>query len=191
MRRERNLERLLRAGAALMAERGVNGLTMREVARRSGLGLATLYTYLAGKDELVYRVLARVLEGAVASAQAAAAARGPRERLKALATDHVRRVRERPFEARLLQDPLPRLPDPLARRLEAARRQHLEVVRGIVDGAVGAVRRRRASEQRALLVLGMCERLALDAAGADDAPGPDRLAHTVLALLYEGAGGVR
>lgn len=188
MRRGRNVESMLRAGVELMAERGVHGLTMRDVARRSGISLASLYAYVAGKDELVCKVLARVLEGALASAEAAGAARGPKERLRALATDHIRRMLERPFEARLLQDPLPALPDPLARRLQATRRQHLDVVRGILDGALGAAGARTASERRALLLLGMCERLALDAAGAATTPRPDRLAAPVLALFLENKG---
>lgn len=186
MRRERNLERILAAGILVLARRGLCGMTMREVARESGVSLANLYSYVGGKEELAARAQTQVLEGALASAEAAAAARGARERLRALVTDHVRRVLARPFEARLLSSPLERVPDPVGRRLATLRNQYLEAVRQIVDQAVGAASSRAASERRAWMLLGMAERLAAESLGSS--PRADRLAADVLALFQEGAG---
>lgn len=54
-------EELLRAAAALVAERGISGLTMDAVAERAGLSTATLYRCFADRDGLVREVLRSTL----------------------------------------------------------------------------------------------------------------------------------
>jgi AcrR family transcriptional regulator len=45
-------EEILAVARGLMLEEGFQGLSIREIARRTGLGPASLYTYFAGKDEI-------------------------------------------------------------------------------------------------------------------------------------------
>ena len=189
MRRDRRRERILDAGAELLAERGLHGLTMREVAARADTSGPNLYRYVQGKEELVYLVQQRVLERAIRSAEAALVIRGARLQLKSLVTDHIRRVLAFPPEAVLLQMSSDELPDHLRRRLDALREQYHELVRAIIAGVVREKGTKRATADRRMqLLLGMADRVALDGARLDPLPRPDRLAKPVLDMFH---GGVR
>jgi AcrR family transcriptional regulator len=48
-----NRERVLRAGMALADERGIDALTMRELAGRLGIEAASLYNHVSSKDDLL------------------------------------------------------------------------------------------------------------------------------------------
>jgi AcrR family transcriptional regulator len=186
--REARLARIVEAGALVFAERGWYGTTMRDVARASGTSLANVYHYVGGKDDLVYQVELRILEAAVASAQAAGAAPNAQARLKALLTDHVRRVLARPIEAEVLRGAATSLRGERARRIEELRQRYLGLVRLTVEGALrrkGA--RERDADTRAALLLGMADRLALEGAGRKRPPRPDRIAAQVLQVFLHGA----
>lgn len=192
MRRDRRRERILDAGAELLAERGLYGLTMRDVAERAGTSGPNLYRYVQGKEELIYLVQQRVLESAIRSAEAALVIRGSREQLRSLVTDHIRRVLAFPPEGRLLQASSDDLPDHLRRRIEALREQYLELVRAIIAGVVREKGTKRATaDRRAQLLLGMADRVALDGARQDPVPRPDRLAKPVLDMFHGGVKGKR
>lgn len=60
-RREKNLEALIRAGQAVMAEKGIDAATMLEIAERADIGAGTVYTYFKSKDELAIAVLERLM----------------------------------------------------------------------------------------------------------------------------------
>jgi AcrR family transcriptional regulator len=190
MRRERRMERILDAGAHLLAERGIHGCTMRDVAERAGSSPASLYRYVQGKEELLYLVVERVLERAIRSAEAALAVRGAREQLKSYVTDHIRRVLAFPAEVRLLQESPDVLPDHLRRRIEKRRRTYLDMAADIVGGVLRGEGTRRATSMRyAQLLLGMADRVALDGAWQDPKPRPDRLARPVLDVFLRGVRG--
>ncbi|WP_280449667.1 TetR/AcrR family transcriptional regulator, partial [Nocardia brasiliensis] len=67
----RNIERILDAARAVFAEHGPDA-QLSAVARRAGVGEATLYRHFAGRDELIHAVLARRFDEAVAPVAAAA-----------------------------------------------------------------------------------------------------------------------
>lgn len=52
----KRLQRLCRAAGELAAEGGYAAVTMRGVAERAGVGLATVYRYFASKDHLIAEV---------------------------------------------------------------------------------------------------------------------------------------
>ena len=57
----------------------------------------------------------------------------------------------------------------------------------MIDGLVRAKGTRRpTSERRALMLLGMADRVAIDGARQTPRPRPDVLSRAVLGLLYEG-----
>ncbi len=186
MRRDRRLREILEAGTRVLAARGAFGATMREVAREARTSLSNLYTYAGGREELIYRVQQHVLEVAVASAQATLGARGARERLRALVTDHVRRIAERPAEAEILRTAPSPLKGERARRVDELRRRYVTLVRAAGDAVLGSVPARE-SEVRARLLLGMADRVALDAAATRGAARPERLAQPILRLFLAGA----
>jgi AcrR family transcriptional regulator len=88
--RDVKLERLLRAAAGVFARKGYHATTMRGLARASGMSLAGMYHYVAGKEEILYLIqrgcFERVAEGA---RQAVAGARDPDGRVRAFMRHHV------------------------------------------------------------------------------------------------------
>ena len=189
MARPERLGEILEAGARVLGERGYDGASMRQVAEAAGTSLGTLYHHLAGKEDLLYQVERRILEAAVASAQASLAARGARERLRALVTDHVRRVLARPVEAAVLAGALGGLRGERGRRVESLREEYLDLVRVTADGVFrpGRTRTGRAAQVRVQLLLGMADRLALDAVREGEHPRPGPLAGRVLQVFLHGA----
>lgn len=190
MARAERLDRILEGGARVLGERGYHGTTMRDVAKAAGVSFGTLYHYLAGKDDLLYQVQRRILDAAVASARATLAARGAGNRLRALVTDHIRRVLARPAEAAVLSSAFGSSRGDRNRRIQELRNEYLTLVSATVEGAIRRGRGRgREAEAQALMLLGMADRLALDAAGHPSVPRPDRLAARVLHLFLDGARG--
>ncbi len=189
MARTERLDRILEAGARVLGERGYHGASMRQVAEAAGTSLGTLYHYLAGKEDLLYQVQRRILEAAVASARASLAARGARDRLRALLTDHVRRILALPVEAAVLAGALGRLRSERQRRVESLRAEYLEVVQATANGVLGRGRGRpgRAADARVQMLLGMADRLALDALRRGERPRPGPLASRVLQVFLHGA----
>jgi AcrR family transcriptional regulator len=59
--RER-VEQILQAAVELLSERGVEGLTMRTLAARSEIPVATIYRYFANRDELIGAYLEQELQ---------------------------------------------------------------------------------------------------------------------------------
>lgn len=189
MRRDQRLESILGAALRVLHRQGMQGTTMRAVAREARTSVANLYTYVGGREDLVYRAHLRVLDAAVASALATASVPGPRERLRALVTDHVRRVLAQPVEAEVLRGVPGLLRGERARRVDEQRRRYLEQVRAAADAVAGRLPPVR-SDERARMLLGMADRLALDLRAADTSPGEapaTRLAQSVLRMFLAGA----
>ncbi len=190
MRRDARFGQILDAAARVFSQRGYHGATMREVAREAKASLAKLYRYIGDKEDLLYQVQRRILEAAVASAQAALAARSARERLRSLVTDHVRRVMARPYEAEIIRGAPSPLPDNQKKRLEELRRSYLALVRAAADATLhDPGGRRKEAEKRTSLLLGMADRVALEAAWQAPRARPDRLAAPILQLFQSGAAG--
>lgn len=55
-RYDEKFDRILRAAAAVFADRGFHRASIRDVSRASGVSLAGLYYYVASKDELLFRI---------------------------------------------------------------------------------------------------------------------------------------
>ena len=56
-------EQVIDAGLALLAEVGLDGLTMRKVAQRLGVQLNTVYWHIAGKPQLLDAMSDRIVAG--------------------------------------------------------------------------------------------------------------------------------
>ena len=87
-RGERDRARMIVAAANdLLAEAGLEGLTIRSVLTRTGLARRALYERFAGKDELVLAVFEQTLRDAAAHFEAEAAAlASPVERMRLIVT---------------------------------------------------------------------------------------------------------
>jgi AcrR family transcriptional regulator len=61
-RSRESLERILRAGADVLAERGYGGFTIGEVSREAKVSVGSVYGRFESKDALIYEIHRRLLE---------------------------------------------------------------------------------------------------------------------------------
>jgi AcrR family transcriptional regulator len=61
-RSRESLERILRAGADVLADRGYDGFTIGEVSRQARVSVGSVYGRFESKDALVYEIHRRLLE---------------------------------------------------------------------------------------------------------------------------------
>ena len=95
---------LLRVGLELVAERGINGFTLREVARRAGVSHAAPYHHFADRGALVRAIVAESY-GALAAALEDAASEGaddPLARIQAMGEGYVAFALANPDRYRLM-----------------------------------------------------------------------------------------
>ncbi len=131
-RRERARQRLVAAARELVAERGVEATTLRDVTARADVGFASLYHHFADKDALVAAVFAEALEAVAAAAIGAATDRD--DAAEAVAVAHrwfIRLAHADPPLARLVVQ-LDGVEALFARQLAHHARPVFE--RGIADG---------------------------------------------------------
>lgn len=76
----RNLDRILSAGRAVFAEKGLDA-SVDEIARRAGVGHATVYRRFPTKEDLIVGILEQSLTESVTAAEVSAAADDPVEGL--------------------------------------------------------------------------------------------------------------
>src|SRR6476469_3349076 len=69
-------EPLLRVAVTVFNERGYDGTSMDEVAKRLGIGKSAIYHHVSGKDELLQLAVDRALDGLFAAADEAVALDG-------------------------------------------------------------------------------------------------------------------
>ena len=186
MNRDARLAALLDAGAEVLSERGFHGTGMREVARAAGVGIASVYRYFADKEDLLYQVERRILEAAIASAEASLAGRGARDRLRAVVTDHVRRILQRPAEAAVFQPTKPILRDRRRATLDELRATYVDRVRAAAAPHLGGSSTSRDGRREIRLLLAMAAGAALEAAWQAGTPRADRVARPVIDLFLRG-----
>ena len=97
---------LLDAADAVLAERGVRGLTLREVARAAGVSHGAPYHHFASLNELLAAVAERGFEVLGEAMAAAVAVADTRERLLRVAQSYVDCARAQPERFRLMFGPL-------------------------------------------------------------------------------------
>ncbi|MHC1712231.1 MAG: TetR/AcrR family transcriptional regulator [Solidesulfovibrio sp.] len=52
--KRKNRDEIIRAAVDAITEKGMKGATMREIAKKAGLGDATIYNYFPTKEAIVY-----------------------------------------------------------------------------------------------------------------------------------------
>ncbi len=146
-RREESRGDILRAAARLLAGRGYHGMSMRDLARATGMSLANLYNYFGSKEDLVFALQTRAFETLVGAAREALEGAGDGEaRLHAFVLSHVRYVANHGDVMRVLVEEAGELPPSRRRAVRDLKERYFglgrdivaEVVRGRAGGARGA-----------------------------------------------------
>jgi AcrR family transcriptional regulator len=98
-RASHSLEAILTEAVALLDEAGEPALTFRALAARLGGGVASVYWYVASKDELLDRATDQVLVGVLTDTEQFTGASDPIDDLRAIAVTLFAAVVERPWLA--------------------------------------------------------------------------------------------
>jgi AcrR family transcriptional regulator len=171
---QRNRGALTEAAAAAFQEQGLD-IAVDEIARRAGVGVATLYRHFPTKLDLILAVTATVLDELEAAASAALAAPDPSEALAVLLSEAMAQQREnRGFLEAIAQHGLPD-----DARAEMAARV-VAMLEPVVDVAHAAQTLDRSLDATDLLVA--MRMLGATAATPDPRPG-DRYLAVVLGGL--------
>jgi TetR/AcrR family transcriptional regulator, cholesterol catabolism regulator len=98
-------DEILRASAALFAERGIPGTTMRAIAERCSIKAASLYHHFASKAEIVAEIMTASSAHVVGLYdEVRAASLPPGERVEALMRATLRNFRDHPEAARMFYE---------------------------------------------------------------------------------------
>jgi AcrR family transcriptional regulator len=94
------MEAVISEAVALLDESGESALTFRALAARLGGGVASIYWYVASKDELLDRATDHVLAGVLTATEKYAGAKDPIDDLRAIAVTLFDTIVDRPWLAR-------------------------------------------------------------------------------------------
>ena len=119
-------EGILGAACNVIARRGFQQASIREIASASGLSLAGLYHYVGGKDELLFLVLDRALDRLLAALDVAwRKTSTPAERLHALVDTHLDFASRDPHALKIINRDYDLLGEPHRSEVAAKRQEYL------------------------------------------------------------------
>lgn len=154
------LDALLTAAASLIAEKGFEATSMRDVSQETGLSLAGLYHYAESKEELLYKIQYRTFASLLATQREAAARPGtPEERLRRLVVGHLAFFTRHRNELKVCTYELESLRGKRYRVTEELRRDYYRLMAHVIGELMGDTagqgQESRASRHTALYVFSM------------------------------------
>ncbi len=157
---QQKLDALLATAAALIAEKGFEATSMRDVSRASRVSLAGLYHYASSKEELLYQIQYRTFARLLAAQQRVAVRPGtPEKRLRRLVVGHLEFFASHPNELKVCTYELESLNGKRYRITEELRRQYYRVMAHVLAELMGepsdSNQESRASRHTALYIFGM------------------------------------
>jgi AcrR family transcriptional regulator len=184
---DRKFERVLAAGARVMAREGYGQSTVRQVSRESGMSLAGLYHYFASKQELLYLVqhhsFDRILQGLVERLDDV---EDPKARLRVMVTNHLEHFLAHMDELKVCAGELESLTGDFYDQVRALRQRYLKLTLGIVESIADQSPGTRVDPWLATLYLfGMLNWIYMWYPSAEGAPA-ETLADQVLILFLDG-----
>src|SRR3954451_9795104 len=96
-RASHSMEAVIGEAVALLDEGGEPALTFRALAARLGGGVASIYWYVASKEELLDRATDHVLAGVLADTEQCSGAQNPIDDLRAIAVTLFDAIIDRPW----------------------------------------------------------------------------------------------
>ncbi len=156
----RTLDRLLMKAAALIAQKGYEATSMRDLSTATNQSLAGLYHYFASKEQLLFQLQHRTFESLLEQQEKIAALTGtPEERFTRLLIGHLKFYARHTNELKACTFELESLNGELYRTIEEPRRRYYQlmtsVVGDVINGPRSSRRDSRKSRHATLFIFGM------------------------------------
>ncbi|MBF6327111.1 TetR/AcrR family transcriptional regulator [Nocardia transvalensis] len=181
--------RIVDTACELVAERGVEGLTIEGVADRADVAVQTVYNRVGGRHDLLIAVAEKALAADRIHMDAAYAAPGtPAQRIEAAAAAYIAFATENPHQFRLLADP-PAEPGVRQRIRALVGEQNAKLAAALADGiADGTLRPGLDPTRTATVLWAMMNGLLAHhiTASEDQRLDPDTLLAVALDILRHG-----
>lgn len=131
-------EEILAAAARSIAELGFHGMSMRELARVTGKGLASFYAHFESKDDVLFELQSNAFDELCARAKNAMhVQRDPVDRLYAFILSHLTYLTEHPDVMRVLVQEAGALPQDRRTIIRAKKNEYFEIARELVQVLTG------------------------------------------------------
>lgn len=139
-RREQQRRMILEAAAHAIASRGFHGMSMRQLAKETGRGLASFYSYFDSKDELLFSLQTQAFEALLSTLEdALTGIEDPEARFHAFILNHVRYVSSHRDVMRVLVHEAGTLPPERRATVRALKDEYYErgqeVIRAVIERA--------------------------------------------------------
>lgn len=154
------LDAVLAAAASLIAEKGFEATSMRDVAGALEVSLAGLYHYFKSKEDLLYQIQYKTFASLLAAQEEASALPGsPDERLRRLVVGHLAFFTSHPAELKVCTYEIESLSGDRYHTTEGLRRRYYRLMSHALAELMGEMSdiggESRASRHAALYVFGM------------------------------------
>jgi TetR/AcrR family transcriptional regulator, cholesterol catabolism regulator len=124
---------ILAAAARAIAEHGFHGMSIRDLAARTGQVVAGFYHYFSSKDEVLFDIQTSAFETLIATAEdALRGVESPRERLFAFIYQHVRYLAEHTDVMRVLVQEAGTLPPRQRAKVRTLKERYYDLGRAII-----------------------------------------------------------
>lgn len=188
---ERKLDHLLAVAAELIADRGFEAASIRDVGRRAGLSLAGMYYYFGSKEGLLHQIQYRTFESLLQAQEREAAQPGTaEERFRRLLAGHLRFFHRHPNEMKVCTYEFESLSGEFLRDTEELRRRYYHLMADVVAQLMNGGKPVRGPESArsrhvTLFVFGMLNWVFMWYDPAKDAP-VEQLGEEMYELLMQG-----
>jgi len=129
------LDRILHCATRVFCEKGYEGASIRDIARRCRVSLAGLYYYVQSKEEILYLIQKHCFTTLVARLQEQLATAGPEPeaRLRLLVANHIRYFLQNPEAMKVLSHESDSLRPPYAGEVAELKRTYYRLCRGVLE----------------------------------------------------------
>jgi AcrR family transcriptional regulator len=157
---QKKLDELLMKAASLIARKGFEATSMRDLAKAIDASLAGLYHYFSSKEDLLFQLQYRTFRSLLEQQQAVAAEPGtPEERFARLITGHLQFYARHRNELKACTFELESLTGKPYETVEAIRRRYYRLMTSVVADVIGGPssngKETRKSRHATLFIFGM------------------------------------